>query len=424
MKKFSKFINLGAVSLMTAAIFSGTGLLFRQDAFAAQPYKGKTIKIGVWIGSDLEQTGLNKLIKGFEKKEGAKVTEKVYTNFQTQIQADFSARKAPDVFYMDSSLYPWFISQGVLAQLPKKQMQSTKFYKNLIAAFTSKGKLYGVPKDNSTLGLLINKDMFKKVGVDPKTIPTTNAGLIKWLPGFQAKLNKAYGKGKVTAMTYDQDMARNLAIMIAKGGKPVKNNGKANLASAQVVKNLGLYKKLVNTGAVATAKDLGSGDNGTAFGTGKVAMTEEGNWTYQVQKKQYKTNFEVLPMPTYQGKQRGMIFTVGWGENAESKNKKLDNAWIAYVTSKKEMSVWAKTVGVMPSRPDVAKAIKLTKDSNLDTWLKATNYSTVWQEGNTLTTINTSYQNFISDAMNVKMTIKQAMIKADKQANAAISNSK
>ncbi len=100
MKKFSKFINLGAVSLMTAAIFSGTGLLFRQDAFAAQPYKGKTIKIGVWIGSDLEQTGLNKLIKGFEKKEGAKVTEKVYTNFQTQIQADFSARKAPDVFYM------------------------------------------------------------------------------------------------------------------------------------------------------------------------------------------------------------------------------------------------------------------------------------------------------------------------------------
>ncbi|WP_257612414.1 hypothetical protein [Oenococcus oeni] len=81
MKKFSKFINLGAVSLMTAAIFSGTGLLFRQDAFAAQPYKGKTIKIGVWIGSDLEQTGLNKLIKGFEKKRRRKSNRKSLYEF-------------------------------------------------------------------------------------------------------------------------------------------------------------------------------------------------------------------------------------------------------------------------------------------------------------------------------------------------------
>ncbi|MDN6900945.1 sugar ABC transporter substrate-binding protein [Oenococcus sicerae] len=422
--KISKTVSKMLASFAVLGSLSGIVLITNNQAYAAQNFKGEKLKIGTWNGADTEQAGLKKLIKGFEKKTGAKITQKVYTNYRTQISADFAARKAPDAFYMDSSDYPWFISQGVLSKLSKKQMQVPKFYSTLIKAFETKGNLYGVPKDDSTLGLLVNKKIFSKVGVDPKTIPTSYETLIKWLPGFQAKLDKAYGKGKVTAMTYNQDMARNYQIMTVNGGKPIKANGTPNLASKKVVVNLNLYKKLVATGAVATAKDLGSGDNGTAFGTGKVAMTEEGNWTYQVQKKQYKTDFEVLPMLSYQGKRRGMIFTVGWGENAESKNKKLASSWIQYVTSKKSMATWAKTVGVMPSRPDVAKAIHLSDDSSLKTWFAATKYSTVWQAGTSLVTLNTSYQNFINDAVTGKTTIQKAMKQADRQAQAAINKSK
>ena len=271
------------------------------------------------------------------------------------------------------------------------------------------------------MGLLVNKKILKKTGVQVSSIPSSYNGLIKWLPGFQAKLDKAYGKNKVKAMAYDQDMARNYTIMKTDGGKPIKTNGDSNLSSAKVLENMKLYQRLVTTGAVATAKDLGAGDNGTAFGTGKVAMTEEGNWTYEVQNQQYKTDYSVLPMPSYKGARRGMIFTVGWGEYAGSKVKPLASAWIAYATSKEGQSKWAKTVGTMPSRPDVARALNLSDNDAMKTWLAATRYSTVWQDGTTATTVNTSYQNFVAKALDGKSTMKSAMTSADKQANAAIS---
>ncbi|KZT81657.1 sugar ABC transporter substrate-binding protein [Lactiplantibacillus plantarum] len=419
MKSWIKGIGVSAALMVSVGLLAACG---NQSSSSKQTdFKGQTLKVGIWYGSDQERAGINKVIKGFEKKTGAKVTTKVYTNFNTQIQADLSGHKAPDAFYMDSSMYPWFEKQGVLEKLDAKQMQSAKFYPNLINAFKTKGNLYGVPKDNSTLGMLVNKKMLEKTGVRISSIPSSYDGLIKWLPGFQAKLDKAYGKNKVKAMTYDQDMARNYTIMKTDGGKPIKTNGDSNLSSAKVLENMKLYQRLVATGAVATAKDLGSGDNGTAFGTGKVAMTEEGNWTYEVQNQQYKTDYSVLPMPSYKGARRGMIFTVGWGEYASSKVKPLASAWIAYATSKEGQSKWAKAVGTMPSRPDVAKALKLSDNDAMKTWLAATKYSTVWQDGTTVTTVNTSYQNFVAKALDGKTTMKSAMTSADKQANAAIS---
>jgi len=421
MKKWIKNIMLSMALLASVGTLAACG---NKSSSSQTDFKGEKIKIGIWYGSDKERAGINKVIKGFEKKTGATVQTKVYTNFNTQIQADLSGHKAPDVFYMDSSMYPWFKKQGVLEKLDAKQMQTSKFYPNLINAFKTDGDVYGMPKDNSTLGLLVNKKILKKTGVQTSDIPTSYDALIKWLPGFQAKLDAAYGKNKVKAMTYDQDMARNYTIMKTNGGQPIKSNGNSNLASAKVLENMKLYQQLVNTGAVSTAKDLGSGDNGTAFGTGKVAMTEEGNWTYEVQKSQYKTDFEVLPMPSYQGSRRGMIFTVGWGEYTGSKVKPLANAWIKYATSKEGQSKWAKTVGTMPSRPDVAKELKLTNDPNMKTWLDATKYSTVWQDGTTAATVNNSYQNYITKALDGKTSMKAAMTSADKQANAAIAKSK
>ncbi len=422
MKSWIKGIGVSAVVLASVGLLGACGN--NKSSSKQTNFKGQTIKIGIWYGSDEERNGINQVIKGFEKKTGAKVQTKVYTNFNTQIQADLSGHKAPDAFYVDSSMYPWFKKQGVLEKLDSSQMQASKFYPNLIKAFKTNGDLYGVPKDNSTLGLIVNKKIMKKTGVKVSSIPTSYNGLIKWLPGFQAKLDQAYGKNKVKAMTYDQDMARNYTIMKTNGGTPIKSNGDANLASPQVLENMKLYQELVKTGAVSTAKDLGSGDNGTAFGTGKVAMTEEGNWTYQVQKKQYKTDFEVLPMPTYQGARRGMIFTVGWGEYAGSKVKPLASAWIAYATSKTGQTKWVNAVGTMPSRPDVANAIKLSDNPSMKTWLDATKYSTVWQAGTTATTVNTSYQNFVAKALDGKSSMKSAMTSADKQANAAISKAK
>ncbi|WP_204122873.1 sugar ABC transporter substrate-binding protein [Lacticaseibacillus mingshuiensis] len=424
MKKFGKrLLSIGA-TVAAVLTLAACGNKSNSSSSDSTNFKGQNLKIGVWIGNDNEKKGMNDLISGFEKKTGAKVTEKVYTDFNTQIQADLAGHRAPDVWYMDSSMYPFFQKQGVLQELNKKDVGESNFYPTLTKAYTTDGKLYGVPKDTSTLALYVNNDMFKKVGVSIDSIPKSYEDLLKWLPGFQAKLDKAYGKNKVKAWSYNQDLARNLYILERNGGKPIKSNGNANLSSDAVLKNLQLYKDLVATGAAVTPKGIGQGDNGTAFGAGKVAMMEEGNWTYEVQKQQYKTNFTVLPMLSYEGKQGGMIFTVGWGEYANSKVKPLATAWIKYVTSKNVMKKYITTTGTLPSRPDVAKAADLTSDASLKVHLDANAYSTVWQDGTTLVTVNTSYQNFVANGLAGKTTLKSAMKSADDQANAAIAKAK
>lgn len=424
MKKMHKrFMALATIAVAALAL-AACGNKSNSSSSNSTDFKGQNLKIGIWLGSDQEKKGMSDMVKGFEKKTGAKVTEKVYTDFNTQIQADLAGHRAPDVWYMDSSMYPFFQKQGVLQALDKNTINTDNFYPTLTKAFSTKGKVYGAPKDTSTLAIYANNDIFKKAGVDVSSVPKTYEDLIKWLPGFQAKLDAAYGKNKVKAWSYNQDLARNLYILQHNGGTPIKANGDANLASDAVVKNLDMYKQLVATGAAVTPKDIGQGDNGTAFGAGKVALMEEGNWTYQVQKKQYKTNFTVLPMLSYEGKQGGMIFTVGWGEYANSKVKPLANAWIKYVTSKNVMKKYIETTGTLPSRPDVAKAAKLTANAALNVHLNANKYSTVWQDGTTLVTVNTSYQNFVAKALTGQTALKAAMTQADKQANAAISKSK
>jgi multiple sugar transport system substrate-binding protein len=419
-KKLMAVATIALAGLTMAACGGGN----TASSSGSGSYKGQNLKIGVWIGSDQEKQGMNDLIKGFEKKTGAKVTEKVYTDFNTQIQADLAGHKAPDVWYMDSAMYPFFQKQGVLQPLDSKTVKASNFYPALIKAFSTNGKVYGAPKDTSTLALYVNNDMLKKTNTNINDVPKTYEDMIKWLPSFQAKLDTAYGKGKVHAMAYNQDMARNLYIMERNGGQPITKSGKANLASDQVVKNLDLYKQLVATGAAVTPKEIGQGDNGTAFGAGKVAMMEEGNWTYPVQKKQYKTNFTVLPMLSWEGKQGGMIFTVGWGEYAQSKVKPLANEWIKYVSSVATMKKYIETTGTLPSRPDVATDAKLDDNASLKVHLDANKYSTVWQAGTTLTTINTSYQNFVGKGLTGKIPLKSALELADKQANAAIDKAK
>lgn len=416
--------KLLAAATVTMAGLSLAACGSKSNSSSSNNIKGQNIKVGVWIGSDKEKKGMNDLVKGFEKKTGAKVTLKVYTDFNTQIQADLAGHKAPDSWMIDSSMYPFFKKQGVLQPLSKDVANPDSFYPTLAKAFTSDGKLYGAPKDTSTLALYVNKKILKKTGTKISEIPGSYEGLVKWLPGFQKKLDSAYGKNKVRGFCYDQDMARNLYVMQRNGGQPIKKNGKANLASPTVVKNLGIYKQLVNTGAAVTAKEIGQGDNGTAFGAQKVAMVAEGNWTYSVQKDQYKTDFTVLPMRTVQGKRGGMVFTVGWGEYAETKHKAATDAWIKYVTSKEAMEKYVKTASTLPSRPDVAKAAGLDKVPALKVHLDANAYSTVWQDGVTAATVNSSYQNFINKGLHGKVSLESAMKSADDQANATIEKSK
>lgn len=396
-----------------------------EDASKAADYSGKTVTVGVWGGNDAEAAALNQVITDFEAKTGAKVELKTYTDINTQLQADFIGGTAPDVFYVDGSMFPFYATLDVLEPLKPEEISSDKYYPNLLAAFTAEdGTIYAIPKDVSTLAMYINTDLLTSVGYTVKDVPTSLEDMLTFLPELQAKLDDKYGAGQIAAMTYNQDLARNLHLLERNGASVADDNENATLSSDGVLKNLDFMLSLVKTNAYKTPADLGLGWNGEVFGTGKCVIMEEGNWVYGNLVQNYPDiKFDVVDMPSYLGEKSSMSFTVGYAVYNKSKEKELAKEWIRYATGE-GMATWCKGAGCLPSRPDVAEAMDVQADPVWAKHLAQIEYAVPWQKGTTISIINTAYQNYLPSVVSGEMTLADAMAKADKQANDEIENSK
>jgi multiple sugar transport system substrate-binding protein len=89
-----------------------------------------------------------------------------WDQYWVKLTADAVAGTAPDVFWMQTSEFPEFVTKGVLADLGSLKLDPAQYHPNVVSSYTYQGKLYGVPKDWGIVGLLYNTDLFKKAGVE------------------------------------------------------------------------------------------------------------------------------------------------------------------------------------------------------------------------------------------------------------------
>ncbi|CQR25256.1 multiple sugar-binding ABC transporter sugar-binding protein precursor [Streptococcus varani] len=418
MKTWKKFFATGL--LATAVV----GLAACAGGGSKSGSSNDTLTIGYWKGSDTENAALDTLIKKFEEDNGVKVESKVYTDITTQLPTDLAGGTAPDVFYIDSSFYPYLQGEGVLNDI-SDVVNADDYYSTLATAFSTDGKLYAAPKDVSTLALYANTAIFEKAGIALTDVPTSYEDFIKWAPSAQEKIDAAYGKGQVYLMNLNADLARNWPYLIADDQEPIQKDGSINTSNPTIVKNLMTAIDLFNTGAVATPQQVGAGDEGAGFATGKFALALTGNWNYQVFKTQYKDlKFEILPNMTYKGKKVTMQFTVGWGQYKNTKVKDLADKWIQFVGGKDGMASWTEAVGTLATRPDVAENSEfLSANPGLQVHQDAIEYAVAWQDGTNLSTLVGSYGNFISEAFKKGATqadLEKALKQIDEDANSKL----
>lgn len=391
---------------------------------SAESFSGRTLTVGIWGGNDQETAAINKLKENFEAMYDCTVDLKVYTDYNTQIQADFIGKTAPDCFYVDGSMFPFYSSLGVMDVLDPAEYELDKFYPNLVEAFTDEeGNVLCVSKDVSTLATYYNIDLLAACGYTPDDIPGDYAEYKAFLVDLQAKLDEVYGKNAVAAMTYNQDLARNLYLLQDGNDGLADAFGNAALANESVEGNLNFILDLVNAGVWKTPSDLGTGWNGEAFGVGKTAIMEEGNWVYGTLRTDFSDiNFGVKDMPVYNGTQYSMSFTVGYGIYALSQNKDMASAWIKYVTSVDGLTIWCGGAGCLPPRADAAEAMDVESDPVWAVHSAMTGVSLPWQLGNNLSIINTAYQNYLPLAVSGDMTAMEVLTAAEAQANQEIAN--
>lgn len=165
-RKLSAVAAIGAVALvMATAGCSRAGSTGGSD----------TMQFFFNMGSDTPQyTAITKIIDRFEKKTGDKIQVTAEsTNFENDMKVKLAAGNVPDLF----STHGWsLLRYSKFLEPLNDQAWSKKVNPALDSAMrNSKGQNFAFPGETDVAGILYNKDVLAKAGVDPASITTWSA---------------------------------------------------------------------------------------------------------------------------------------------------------------------------------------------------------------------------------------------------------
>jgi multiple sugar transport system substrate-binding protein len=391
----------GAAAAATLVVAAGAAQARHDASGAAGAAKVTTITLAHWSSSPVETAALKRTEAALQRANPSiKINDVTLDPYPEGMLARFAARKPPDIFYVDSNVFPDWQAQGLLqplnALMVKNHFSAKPFYQRLLAGFrTSKGTIYGFPKDWSPLALEVNPTMMAKAKITKP--PTT------WVQ-FTSDLRKLKAAGQPPACL-SIDLARILAFMFQNNGavlNPTKTKAVVNTPQNAVTVNT--YFGWIQSGLARTQQQLGAGWCGEALGKGQASMIFEGNWLWSFMKETYpNTPFRVWPM--IRNKSQGNLgFTASYSIAKDSKHKAEAFKALAYLTGKAGMGVWTRNVGFLPSRTDVkaptGRAIFLKEANSSRPWQFAPGFSKVVDVANNELTSAFEGKESISTALN------------------------
>ncbi|AFW96969.1 ABC transporter substrate-binding protein [Dolichospermum sp. UHCC 0352] len=412
MRKKRLFNFLGLVIIIAIAIISyHNWLLLKPPPFI-------TVKLSGWTGNPLEQKLLKQVIQDFEKQHPQiKVKyEAISDQYMDVIKTRLVGEAAPDVFYLDALEAPFLMGQNVLEPLDKyikPKFDLTDIEPNLLKNFTYQNRIYGLPKDYSTLALFYNKQAFNQVGLTSP--PTTWEQLRSYSKQLTGKLNK-YGFGEIP------ELARQAYKITAFGGEIIDKNGYATFANNPGLQGLELViNQYQKDRSSAQKSDVGTNSGSEMFGQNKVAMVIEGNWAIPYLQETFpKLEFATAEIPEINNQKSTMVFTVAYVMNKQAPHKK--EAWelISFLTGKEGMKKWTAKGFALPARKSVAQQLGYDQDRLRSSLVAGVNYATPWQLGKNPAAIINNFDNQFISVLLGQQPLKQAMLKAQDAANKQI----
>ncbi len=320
------------------------------------------VRLGGWPSSPTEQAALEAAVKKFNEQHAGKIRivyEPIPGDYKMKLTSMLSAGTAPDIFYLDSSWAEEFFVKGVIQPLDllikKHGLDLEDFYPSLLDAFKYKGRIYGIPKDFSTLALFYNKKMFDEVGLEYPDETWTWYDLVD----AANKLTRdTDGDGKIDvwglALYRDGAFNRVIPFIVQAGGRVVKDDLSTGLTEPEAVEGIRFYINLHRKYKVAvTPQDVGAGWLGDAFGKEKVAMVMSGPWMLGFMRDNFpNVDFGIAELPKYK-KRATMVYTVCYAIPKTCAHK--DEAFIALKFLVTEgMKIFTERLGVLPARKSLA----------------------------------------------------------------------
>lgn len=306
-------------------------------------------KLTMLIGSsgDAETNAVQAAATAWADQNDASVEVVAASDLTQQLSQGFAGGTPPDVFYMSWDQFANYASNGYLEPYAKDAANAGDFYQSLVDTFTYQGTFTCEPKDFSTLGLIINTDMWAAAGLTDADIPTDWASL--------ESAAKKLTTDTVAGLSFGLEYARVGVFMNQAGGSLVSDDGKT--VTADTPENLAGLKeiqKLHDDGVLKFPAEIDSGWSGEALGKGAAAMVIEGPWIKGIQGDFPDTKYQAYELPAGPAGKSTFTFTNCWGIPAGSKTAAAAESLVKFLTSDEQQLKFADAFGVIPSTESAA----------------------------------------------------------------------
>lgn len=292
-----------------------------------------------------------------------------------QLPALVASGRAPDIAVINEDQITGFVARGAVSPLSPAEMKAagidrTKFFGPLFSTADYKNQAYGVPVSSVAYVMFYNRDLMKKVGLDPSKPPRTRAEFLKAVQvctvdksgrkstqaGFDAKNLDTWG---VSLYNNWVGARAAYAAILQNGGSLTDKNQNAAFNTPQAVSAVQFMVDLVQKHHVARPNSTEEAEL-AAFSQGKVCFFPSGQW-YLDRFESQKMNFGVTFMPRVGGDVRD----AAWGGSSHltlpkqrpgysAQKRKAALEFLAWMSQPAQNLQWTST-GSLPTQAAVAK---------------------------------------------------------------------
>jgi len=281
-----------------------------------------------------------------------------------------SGSGAPDILRAEVAWTPEFASLGYLYALDgTAPLEDNSYAETPLSSNVYDGSTYGVPQVTDTLGLMYNKALFEKAGLDPEAPPTT------W-DEVKTAAEALKSKGKVDGIYINSGGYFLLPFLYGEGADLVDADAQSiTVNSPEAAAGVQTAQDLVKSGAaVKPVANDPYGTMMTLFKEGKVAMIINGPWEVAGIADDPKfggiENLGVAPVPAGsagQGAPVGGHNYVVWSGMDEAKADAAI-AFINFMSSAESEAFIADELGLLPGNAD---AYDLVTNERVALWADA-----------------------------------------------------
>ena len=294
---------------------------------------------------------------------GVKVVPSYKGSYNDSLQATILAGrqgKAPalvQIFEVGSQLA---LDSGMFQPVGSiKNVDFSDYIKPVINYYTINGKVNSLPFNSSSPVLYYNKTLMQKAGLDPKTPPTTFAGIQKACAKIEAaKLGATCFGMSLNGWFVEQWMAQQGATLLNNGNGRQGRATATNLDSAAAKKIFDFFKTMNDRKWYTYSGKLEDWDGSDAIFTNQKAVfhitstADIGNNRDAAKKNGFDMGVGVLPIPD--GVKRNGVVIGGaslWiPKNISKAQAEAALDFALYMTNAKNMADWHKLTGYYPVR--------------------------------------------------------------------------